>query len=202
LAPGRASLSYESVFFPRENNKAPVDFQEKSGNTIGKAPALKDGDLVISESGAITEYLVETYDTNQDLLGGTSIPLRNRIRTFIHAAEGTFMVHALSITYARWFAPEANKSSGDLKKLEEGCAVNVGKDLDWLEKELEGRRFIAGEKISAADTMCLFSVQFIFARDLVAGKKVEEWPNVKGWVERCEETSSWKKAVEKTGHKM
>jgi len=51
------SLPYESIFFPRENNKAPADFKDKSGNALGKAPALKDGELVISESGNITEFV-------------------------------------------------------------------------------------------------------------------------------------------------
>jgi hypothetical protein len=48
-------LEYKSVFFPRENNKAPLDFKSQSGNTLGKAPSLKDGRLTIGESGAITE---------------------------------------------------------------------------------------------------------------------------------------------------
>lgn len=51
------SLPYKPIFFPRENNKAPREFKEKSGNALGKAPALKDGDVVVMESGAITEYV-------------------------------------------------------------------------------------------------------------------------------------------------
>ena len=50
------NLKYESIFFPRVNNKAPEGFKEKSGNPLGKAPCLKDSGLTISESGAITEY--------------------------------------------------------------------------------------------------------------------------------------------------
>ncbi len=50
-------LEYKNVFFPRENNKAPADFKTQSGNTLGKAPCLKDGGLTIGESGAITEYV-------------------------------------------------------------------------------------------------------------------------------------------------
>lgn len=50
-------LEYNSVFFPRENNKAPADFKEKSGNPLGKAPALEDGGLLVTESGAIAEYV-------------------------------------------------------------------------------------------------------------------------------------------------
>ena len=120
----------------------------------------------------------------------------------MHAAEGVFLIHALPVTYARWFASESVRESGELRRLEEGFAVNVGRDLDWLENELEGRKFLAGDKVSAADTMCLFSVQFIFARDLCVGRGFGEWPRVKGWVKACEGTETWKKAVEKTGHKL
>jgi glutathione S-transferase len=51
-------LPYRSIFFPRENNKAPSDFKEKSGNTLGKAPSLKDGEVVVWESGAISELVL------------------------------------------------------------------------------------------------------------------------------------------------
>lgn len=50
-------LPYTSIFFPRENNKAPADFKQISGNALGKAPVLKDGNLMLTESGAITEYV-------------------------------------------------------------------------------------------------------------------------------------------------
>lgn len=51
------SLPYKTIFFPRINNKAPADFRERSGNSLGKAPVLRDGELVLAESGAITEYV-------------------------------------------------------------------------------------------------------------------------------------------------
>jgi glutathione S-transferase len=86
--------------------------------------------------------------------------------------------------------------------LEKGLAINVGKDLGWLDAELEGKKFISGDSVSAADTMCLFSVQFIFARDLCAGRKVGEWRNVERWIKECESTESWKRGVKKMGHEM
>ncbi|KAG4433104.1 hypothetical protein IFR05_011399, partial [Cadophora sp. M221] len=127
-------LSYKNVFYPRENNRAPAAFREQSGSKLGKAPVLRDGGLVVVESGAITEYLIEKYDTpQQKLLGGHDPLQRNRIRTFIHAAEGTFMPHALAVTYARWNATENMKSNGDLQRLEKGLYGNVVRDLEWLE---------------------------------------------------------------------
>jgi glutathione S-transferase len=49
--------------------------------------------------------------------------MRNRVRTFIYAAEATFLIHALAITYARWFTPPSIEDSGDLEKLGEGLAI-------------------------------------------------------------------------------
>lgn len=51
------NLEYKSIFYQRENNKAPASFKEESGSPLGKAPYLKDGSLTINESGAITEYV-------------------------------------------------------------------------------------------------------------------------------------------------
>jgi glutathione S-transferase len=53
----------------------------------------------------LNRYLIEKYDKENRMMGGNDPVQRNRIRTFIHAAEGTFMLHALAITYARWFSP-------------------------------------------------------------------------------------------------
>lgn len=48
-------LPYNIEFADRVKQKAPDDFKKKSGNPLGKFPTLKDGDLTVLESGAITE---------------------------------------------------------------------------------------------------------------------------------------------------
>lgn len=51
-------LPYTVKFYERKANYAvPDNFLEESGSMLGKSPVLKDGDLVIEESGAITEYV-------------------------------------------------------------------------------------------------------------------------------------------------
>jgi glutathione S-transferase len=75
-------------------------------------------------------------------------------------------------------------------------------DTSGLNNELANSEFLAGDHVTAADTMVLFSIQFIFARDLSAGRKASEWKNVERWIKDCENTESYKRAVKKTGHEM
>lgn len=47
---------YNVKFFDRTfNMKAPEEFKTGNGNPIGKAPTIQDGDVIVYESGAITE---------------------------------------------------------------------------------------------------------------------------------------------------
>lgn len=127
------------------------------------------------------------------------------------------MVHSLATIYTRWSLPPSSLTDKDIDSLENNLAINVIKDLDWLEMELQSQssttttssnesanQYLAGgTDFTAADTMCLFSILFIFARGLYgakAGQEEEKWPAVKGWMARCEGTESWRRAVERTGH--
>jgi glutathione S-transferase len=128
---------------------------------------------------------------------------RSRVQQFIHAAEGTLLLHALAITYLRWFSPPGT----DISQTEAGMSINVHKDLDWLERELEGSKsgWLLGEyeHPTAADVMCHFSVQFIFARGL--GVKEEDkgkWKRVRAWLEKCEGCEGYRRAVSKTGYTL
>jgi glutathione S-transferase len=113
-------------------------------------------------------------------------------------------MHAVAVTYARWFSTESMKSCGDLEKLEEALFVTVYRDLNWLGSEpaKNDGRFLGGDEVSAADTMVGFSVYFGFARGLCAKKGPEDWKRVVAWLDRCEACKTCIKAVEKTGHKL
>jgi len=52
-------LDYEVKFADRENGKAPEWIKKEAGG-LGKFPALKDGDVMLYESGNITEYVLNS----------------------------------------------------------------------------------------------------------------------------------------------
>lgn len=55
---GELGLDYKLETYDRESTGlAPTGFKESCGTVLGKAPVLKDGPLILQESGAITEYV-------------------------------------------------------------------------------------------------------------------------------------------------
>lgn len=158
-----------------------ASFEKESGGTMGKAPVLVDGELVVQESGAITEYLLDKYDTLNQLLP-LSPSSRTKCQTYIHAAEGTFLLHGLVPFYI------SLASASAASELHPQLVEAAGKDMEWLESELEkanGRsRYLVGDSVTAADTMMEFSVQFLLRFGLVP--KGKKWPCVARWLENVE----------------
>lgn len=79
---------------------------------------------------------------------------------------------------------------------------NIINDMDFLEAALKnsGGKWIMGDKLTAADFMMHFSATFVLAREL--GVKGRSYPETERWLKDCEGTESYKRAVEKTGHKL
>lgn len=140
-------------------------------------------------------YLCEHYDRSYRLFP-TDEAQRIKVREWIHAAEGTFMVHALPSLYVRRI--DANAA----EKIEPRLARNVAKDLDWLEDELKrgNGRFLVGDHVTAAETMVAFSIQFIFSLKLAPTDR--RWEGIEAWLRNLEAGEAYQRAVTKTGHHL
>ncbi|KAL1884008.1 hypothetical protein Daus18300_000117 [Diaporthe australafricana] len=209
------NLPYKLVTADRApNGLAPPDFKAQiraAGQPLGKSPTMKDGGLVVTESGSITEYMLETYDTGHNLLPAAAEDpaARAKVREWLYAAEGTFMLHAMAILYARWQLPDTEEiRAGILPGLEEKLAVNVCNSFDWLEGELVAQRnrgsgWLVGDGLTAADIVVQFSVQFIMERRLgVGGRGEGRWKEVEAWLGRTEQDDAYLRAVQKTGYSL
>ncbi|KAF5604325.1 GTT1-glutathione S-transferase [Fusarium pseudocircinatum] len=195
-------VSYKLVTSPRAaNGLAPPEFKAKIPTRLGSSPVIQDGALVIQESGAILEYLIESYDSASRLLPQEA-DARARVREWIQASEGTFMMNAVPIIMARMGMPEeaAQYASG----LEAVIAPRVHEAMQWLESDLETGpskgQFIVGTDLTAADIMMGFSIECVFAMKL--GTESQEWPLISKWLANMKERKAYKAAVEKTGYSM
>ncbi|HEX4857463.1 MAG TPA: glutathione S-transferase, partial [Usitatibacteraceae bacterium] len=68
--------------------RAPDSLREV--HPLGKSPVLTDGKVTVAESGAIIEYLVETYGKGR-LIPAAGSEARRRYTYWLHFAEGTAM---------------------------------------------------------------------------------------------------------------
>ncbi|BFZ55226.1 hypothetical protein PYCC9005_002266 [Savitreella phatthalungensis] len=176
-------LPYDIKTYPRVNNKAPAEF--KKLNDLGKAPILEDtledgSTMQVLESGNIAEYLLEK--------AGVKVSADERM--WVHFSEGTMILHALAITYARWSLTDLPADQPALDKCEAFMSQNVVNDLNYVERSLlkanpnhkpDDPLFLVGGKLSVADVMMAFSVEFTMKKNLgVAG---HSWPMIDRWLE-------------------
>lgn len=120
---------------------------------LGRVPCLVDEDRIVFESGAIAQYLCETYDDAERFGRGPRHPERPEWLQWIHYAE-TIAVHGASLVQQRVFvAPE--ERSPVIQKLE---SRRLEKALEVLDHHLADRPFLLRSGFSAVDTNVGYSV--------------------------------------------
>jgi glutathione S-transferase len=134
-----------------ENRKSP--YTDK--NSMGQTPMLElDDGTCLPETGAICEYLEERYPT--PALIGTTIDERAATRMWWRRVEINIclpMVHA-------FYYKEGYELFKDrvycLPEAADGLKRKAQAALKWLDGEIEGRKFLCGDRFSVAD-ICLFT---------------------------------------------
>src|SRR4051812_41267130 len=115
---------------------------------IGKFPVIEDGTLVMFESGAILEYLIEKYGEGRlaPVIGSAD---RGPYLQWVHFAEATALPPVGDVTRHTLLLPEAER----IPKVAEDGRVRATNALTVLERALAGREYLVGEEFSGADIM-------------------------------------------------
>jgi glutathione S-transferase len=138
------SLSYElvSVDLARGEHRRPEFLRL---NPFGKVPVLVDEDTVVYDSTIINEYLDDEYPDPPILPRIEYSSLRARARLFEDFADNSFTppVGQLMVEMVK---PEGERDQGRVQRLQQ----TIDRVLDYLNRELQGQHFLAGE-FSVAD---------------------------------------------------
>ena len=110
-------------------------------NPMGKVPAIRHGETVVTEGGAICAYLADAFPQ-----AGLAPPSGSRLRgsyyRWLFYAAGP-VEQATSIQAMGWEPPEERRMMFGF-----GCMADV---VDTLEGALAGREFLIGDSFTAAD---------------------------------------------------
>ena len=150
-------------------------------NPLGQIPALVDGDLVLTESLAITLYIAR-------LLGGPISPQTN--------AETALMEQwsLFAATAIEGPALEITNTLSSATLTPEGqahVAINAEKlrrPLGRLEAQLRASDWLVGDRFTAADINTAECVRYAQAHPTL----LTEFPSVKAWIEGAQDRPAFK----------
>ena len=149
----------------------------KAIHPLGKSPVITDDGVVLAESGAIIEYLVEKYGATAggelarlDPPAGTAE--HRQCRYWMHYAEGSLM-NWLVMKLVFTSIPEAADAVLRATDCARVCARKVQQQLvdpnlqaatTFIEAHLSRNRWFAGPDLSMADFQMSFAVEALLAR--------------------------------------
>jgi glutathione S-transferase len=152
----------------------------------GKFPVLEDDGLVLSESGAILEYLTEKYGKGR-LAPPVGSPDRGPYLQWVHFAEATAFPPIGDVARHTMFLPEAER----IPQVAADGRARTKNALDVIERRLAGREYLVGGTLSGADVMMGY---FLMAARML-GILGAEHPNIAAYWERLAARPGFQKAL-------
>lgn len=174
-----SGLEWEPVYvdFFNGETRSP-EFREL--NPMGEVPVMVDGDLTLSQSGAIQDYV----STKSSQLGPHSANERREILRWILWDNHKLSSMAGVTRFLMNFMPE-NKRPAEVIAFNQG---RLKAAYATLNDALAGRQWLVGDRLTIADIACCgylyYPEPFGFDR--------KDWPNIDAWLTRLSETPGWK----------
>jgi glutathione S-transferase len=119
----------------------------------GKLPTLEDGEVVLFESGAIVEYLLERYGEGR-LAPPANTPERAQFLQWLHFAEGTAFPPIGILVWLTRYRDDADAHP----ELLADARGRARRSFERLETEMGGNDYLVGDTFTAADIMMGFTV--------------------------------------------
>ncbi len=157
-------LDYEIEIFKRDpaTQRAPAEM--KAIHPMAKAPMLRDGDLILIESGAIFEYVLSRHG-DAGLVPKPTDPDWPDYLQWLHFAEGSAMLpilldhfQGMGLCGPPGESPMAAMARSGLDQL-----------YAYLESVLAERSWLAGDRFTAADIMMGWVLETIDQRGEMNG---------------------------------
>ncbi len=194
-------LPYEVTRYERDAKTMLAPPELRAIHPLGKSPVITDGGLVIAETGAIVEYLIDRYG------GGRLIPPpgtaeRLRYTYWLHYAEGSAMPPLLlQLIFDR---VAAGPAIWPVSAVARGIAAKVGTEfigpqlqthLDFMEAELGAHPWFAGTEFTAADIQMSFPLEAAALRANLDQSR----PRLVAFLERIHARDAYRRALARGG---
>jgi len=151
---------------------------------LGKVPAFEDSSngVCLTESNAIAYYVAD------ETLRGKNVIDQSLVRQYIEFAENEILPSACT-----WVFPTLGYKSYN-KQDTERAQNHIKKCMVLLNKFLESRTFLVGERITLADIALCCNMMMLYAQ-VLDDKFREPYGNVNRWFMTCVNQPNFKKVI-------
>jgi glutathione S-transferase len=172
---------------------------------LGKSPVISDGDVTVAESGAIVEYLLDTYGQGRLRPAAGSAQHRQFIY-WLHFAEGSAMpllVMKLVFDKVRaapvpFFVKPIVKAIAD-KVTGSFIAPNLKRQLVFMESEMARQAWFAGDEFTAADVQMSFVLEAAASRAADGASFASTYPHLADLLKRFHARPAYQRALASGG---
>ncbi|WMD21536.1 glutathione S-transferase [Achromobacter seleniivolatilans] len=181
------AIPYELKVYERDpvTRLGPPEY--KALHPLGTAPIITDGDTVLAESTAIVEYILAKYG-NGALTVPPSDPAFADYLYWFHFANGSFqpsLMRCMVLARAEVAADKPVAQFADARRKQA---------LALVDQQLSKTAYLAGESLTAADIVAVFSLttmRAFYPFDL------SPYPNILAYLQRIGAREAYRRAMKK-----
>lgn len=155
-------------------------------NPRGRVPVIRDGDFVLYESSAILVYLERRFPTPP--LFGTDMREEALVTRHIAEQMAYFSEPLLAVVRPILYGGPGTAEARE-REIQQGAA-RIRDELGKLDAALDGRSFLVGDRVSAADLFYFPSIKLAerasLRRDVGLAPLAERFPHVAAWCARID----------------
>lgn len=172
----------------------------KAVHPLGKSPVITDGEVTVAESGAIIEYLLDTY--GPDFIPEKGSSAYRAYQYWLHFSEGSLMpplllnlvFHKIRNSRMPFIAKPVARGIAN-KVMEMFVTPNIELTLGYIDDHLAKHKWFAGDALTGAD----FQMSFPLEGSKAAGLVTKEHSHINAFLKRIAERDAYARALKAGG---
>ena len=181
------AIPYELKVYDRDpvTRLAPVEY--KALHSLGTAPIITDGDIVLAESTAIVEYILAKYGNGSLTVPATDPAFADYLYWF-HFANGSLQPSLMRCMVL------SRAEVADDKPTMQFAQARRKQALSLIDTQLGKTDYLAGNALTAADIVAVFSLttmRMFYSFDL------SPYPNILAYLQRIGARDAYRRAMKK-----
>ena len=177
-------VPYELVKYQRMTPVPYAPPELKAVHPLGKSPVIEDNGKKIAESGAIVEYIIDTYGKGKFKPAHGSADYWKYVE-WMHFAEGSAMLPLLMALYTGMLGDAA-------AMLKPRVDSEIANHLSYMDASLGSKPFFMGNDLTGADIMLIFVCE-------AAGARLAPYANLTRYRDAIHARPAYKRALDKGG---